>query len=127
MDGPGAGVAKAKTGVTEAGTHGVSVVVVDEVVPLEAASFRLIAEVSCVGAESLGRLRGQEEPSMKDLPNVSGREAGLLSNAERSSVQLPGFRSPGHRRGVEHRLVERCRSGLRMKSLGYRCRRTRSG
>ena len=67
------GVAEAETAVAEAGTDGVGAVVIDEVVPLEAASFRSIAEVSCVGAESLGRLRGREELSIHGVPNVPGR------------------------------------------------------
>ena len=43
-------------GVTESGTDGIGVVVVDVVVPLEAAGFRPRAEVSCVDGESLGWL-----------------------------------------------------------------------
>ena len=76
----------AEAGVAEAGTDRVSVVVVDELVPLEAASFRPTAEVSCGGAQSLGRLRRRKEPSMKGVPNLPGREAGLLANSERSSA-----------------------------------------
>ena len=84
-----------------------------------------MAEVSCVGAESLGQLRGREEPSMKGMPNLPGREAGLLANAKNSSA-IFWCRSPGHF-GVERRSVECCRSGLPMKRLGSRCRRIRSG
>ena len=60
-------MAGARAGVAEVGTDVVGVVVDNEVVPLEAASFRPIDEVSCVGGESLGRLRGREEPSMKGV------------------------------------------------------------
>ena len=76
-------VVGAEAGVAEAGTDVVGVVVDDEAVLLEGASFRPIAEVSCVGPESLGRLRGREEPSMKGGPNLPGRKAGLLTSAER--------------------------------------------
>ena len=79
-------VAEAETGVTKVGTDVVGVVMADEVVPFEAASFRLMAEVNCVGAENMGRLRGREEPSMKGVPNFPGREAGLFANAERLSA-----------------------------------------
>ena len=80
-------VAVAGTGVVEAGTGGVGVVVVDVVVSFEAASLRPRAEVSCVVVESLGGLRGREgEPSIRGVPNLPGCEAGLLANAERSSA-----------------------------------------
>ena len=73
--------------VAEAGTGGVGAVVIDVVVPLEAASFRPRVEVSCVVGGSLGRLREREEkPSIKGVSNLPGREAGLLANAERSSA-----------------------------------------
>ena len=78
--------------------------------------------VSCVGAESLGRLWGREDPSMKGLPNFPGHEAGSLANAESSSA-ICWCRSPSHP-VVERRLVECCCSGLPMKSLGKRCGRT---
>ena len=48
---------------------------------LENVCLRPTAEVSCVGPESLGRLRGREEPSIKGVPNLPGREAGLVANA----------------------------------------------
>ena len=80
------GVFVAGMSVAKAGTAVVDVVVDDEVVPFETVSFRPLAEVSCVGAESLGRLRGREEPSMKGVPNLPDREAGLLANTERSST-----------------------------------------
>ena len=48
--------------------------------------LRPTAEEGCVGRESLVRLRGREEPSIKEVPNLPGREAGLLANAERSSA-----------------------------------------
>ena len=83
----GAGVAEAGTGVAETGTGGVGVVIVGVVIPLEAASVRPRAEVSYGVGESLGWLRGREEdPSIKGVPNLPGREAGLLANAERSSA-----------------------------------------
>ena len=53
---------------------------------LEQVCRRPTAEVGCVGPENLGRLRGREEPSIKGVPNLPGREAGLLANAETSSV-----------------------------------------
>ena len=114
-------------GVAEAGTGGVGAVVIGVVVPLEAASFRPRAEVSCVVGESLGRLRGrEEEPSIKGVPNyrVARRVYWKMWRGRR---RFSGCRSLGHPRDVEHRLVERCRSGLPIKSLGNRCRRTRSG
>ena len=49
-------VAVAGAGMAESRTGRVGVVVVDVVVPLEAASFRPRAGVSCVVGESLGRL-----------------------------------------------------------------------
>ena len=63
-----------------------------------------MAGVSCVGAESLGRLWGQEEPSMKggakcsgsqDGFDMPGREAGVLPNAESLSA-IFSYRSPSH-------------------------------
>ena len=77
-------VAGAGAGLAEAGTDVVSVVVADEVVPFEAAFFRPMVGVSCVGTESLGRPQGREEPSMKGVPNLPDREVGLLANVERS-------------------------------------------
>ena len=41
---------------------------------LEAASFRPVAEVSCMGANSWGRLWGREEPSMKEDTKFSGSQ-----------------------------------------------------
>ena len=83
----GAGVAEAGVGVVEVGIGGVDVVVVDVVVPLEAASFHPRAEVSCEVGESLGWLRGWEKaPSIKGVPNLPGREACLLANTEWSSA-----------------------------------------
>ena len=81
--------------------------------------------VSCMDEESLGRLRGRKEPSMKEGANcfgsqrglnMPGRGAGLLANAESSSA-VSWCRSPGHP-GVERRLLECCCLGLPMKSLG---------
>ena len=87
VTGAGAGVAEAGTGAAKAGTNVVGVMMAGKkVVPLEVASFRPMAGVNCVGAESLRRLRGREEPSMKGVLNFPGREAGLSANAERSSV-----------------------------------------
>ena len=51
-------VAGAGAGLAEAGADVVGVVLADEVVALEAASFRPMAGVSCVDAKNLGRLRG---------------------------------------------------------------------
>ena len=34
--------------------------------------------------DSLGRPRGRDEPSIKGVPNLPGREAGLLAKAENS-------------------------------------------
>ena len=80
-------MAIAGTVVTEAGMVRVDVVVIDVVVPFEAASFRPSAEVSCVVGKDLGRLRGrEEEPSIRGVPNLPGPEAGLLVKAERSSA-----------------------------------------
>ena len=82
----GVSVAVAGTGVAEAGTGGIDVVAVGAAVPFEAASFCPRDEVSCVVGKSLGRLRGrEEEPSKKGVPNLPGRETGLLANAERLS------------------------------------------
>ena len=77
-------VAWAEAGLIEVETDVVGVVMADEVVPFEAASFRPMAGVSCVGAESLVRLRGREEPATKGVPNLPGRKADLLVNTERS-------------------------------------------
>ena len=87
----GANVAEAGTGVAEAITGGVGIMVVDVVVPLEAASFRPRAEECCMVEESLGRLRRrEEEPSLKGVLNLPGGEAVLLVNAERLSAVFPG-------------------------------------
>ena len=69
--------------VAEAGTDVVGIVVDDEVTLLEGVSCLLTTEAGCVGPERLGWLWGRDEPSMKGLTNLSGREAGLLT-AERS-------------------------------------------
>ena len=67
-----------------------------------------MAGVSCVGAESLGRLWGREEPSMKEGGkffrsqrgfNMPGRGAGLLANAESSSA-ISWCRSLSHLGGT---------------------------
>ena len=90
-----------------------------------------MAGVSCMGAVSLGRLWGREEPSMKEgakFPgslrgfDMPGRGACLLANPE-SSSSISWCRSPSHP-GVGRRLVEGCCLGLPMESLGNRCRRT---
>ena len=128
-------MSEAGTDVDEAGTGGVGAVVVDVVVLFEAASSRPRAEVSRVVEESLGWLWGSNEPSIKGMPNLPDREAGLTCwvarrvywQMRRVRRRFPGCHSRGHPRGVERRLVERCRSGLPMKSLVNRCRRTRSG
>ena len=87
--------------------------------------------VSCMGAESLGRLWGREEPSMKEGAkfsgsqgwfNMPGREASLSASVESSSA-IFWCRSPSHP-GVGRRLVECCCLGLPTKRLGNRCRRT---
>ena len=66
-----------------------------------------------MGAESLGRLWGREEPSMKEGAKCSGSQrgfnmpghgAGLLGNAESSSA-ISSCRSPNHP-GMGRRLVE---------------------
>ena len=88
-----------------------------------------MAGVSCIGAESLRRLWGREDPSVKEGAEVSGsqggfnmpgRGAGLLANAESSSAIFwcRSLSDPG----VGRRLVECC-FGLPMKSLRNRCRR----
>ena len=90
-----------------------------------------MAGVSCMGAESLGRLWGREVPSVKGGAkvcgsqggfNMPGRGAGLLSNAESSSAIL-WCRSPTHP-DVGRRLVECCCFGLPMKSLRNSYRKT---
>ena len=90
-----------------------------------------MAEVSCMGAESLGQLWVWKEPSAKGGAkfsgsqsgfNMPGRRAGSLTNAE-SSLAISWYRSPSHP-GVGRRLVECCCLGFPMKSLGNRCRRT---
>ena len=90
-----------------------------------------MTRVSCMGAESLGRLWGREYPSVKGGAkfsgsqggfNMPGRGAGLLANAESSSA-ISWCRSPNHP-GVGRRLVECCCLGLPIKSLENRCRKT---
>ena len=83
----------AGAGVAEAGTDVMGVVVGDEVTLLEGLSCRPIAEVGCVGPESLGRLRRPEEPSIKGVPNLPAREAGFFGNADRSLASSCGSRS----------------------------------
>ena len=75
-------VVVAGAGVAQAGT--VAGVADDEGTLLEEVCRRPTAEVGCVGPERLGRLRGREELTMKGVPNLPGRETGLLANAERS-------------------------------------------
>ena len=76
-------VVVAGAGVAEAGTDVVGVVVDDEVTVFEGVSCLPTAEVGCVGPESLRWFRGRDEPSMKGVSNLRGREAGLWT-AERS-------------------------------------------
>ena len=81
-------------GVAEAGTSGVSVVVVDVVAPLEAVSFRPRGKLrgwgefgAAVGTG--GRAvdkRGTKFAGSRGEFDLPGREAGLLANAERSSA-----------------------------------------
>ena len=82
----------------------------------------MIAVAVCLGAESMGRLWGREEPSMKESAKIPGSGAGLLANAESSSA-ISWCRGPSHP-DVGRRLVECYCLGLPMKSLGNRCRRT---
>ena len=71
----------AGAGATEAGT-GVVGVGVDGEVTL---SVRLVCRPLAEKApDSLGRPRGPNEPSINGVPNLPGREAGLLVKAERS-------------------------------------------
>ena len=88
-----------------------------------------MAGVSCMVAESVGRLWGQKEPSTKEGAefsgsqrgfNMPGRGGGLLANAESSSA-IFWCRSLSHP-GVGRRLVGCCCLGLPTKSLGSRCR-----
>ena len=118
-------MAEAGTGGAEAGTD-----TVVESGLFEVASFRLMAGVNCMGAESLEWLWKREEPSMKGGAKCSrlqggftmlGRGAGLLANAENSSA-ISWCHSPSHP-GVESRFVKCCCSGLPMKSLVNSCRR----
>ena len=84
-------VAVAGTGVAAAGTGGVDVVVIGARVPFEGASLCPRTEESCVVGKSLRRLqRREEEPSIEGVPNLPGREAGLLANAERLSSRFLG-------------------------------------
>ena len=70
----GVGAAEAGTGVVGFGVDG-------EVAPLARLVCRPLAEKT---PDSLGRLRGRGEPSIKGVPNFPGREAGLLAKAEKS-------------------------------------------
>ena len=74
-------VVVAGAGVVEVGT--VAGGADDGGILVEKVCLRPTAEVGCVGPESLGWLRGREEPSIKGVPNLPGREAGLLAIAER--------------------------------------------
>ena len=67
----------AGAGAAEAGTDVVGVVVDGEVSLLARLGCRPLAEIGCVGPGSLGRLREREEPSIKGVTNLPGREAGL--------------------------------------------------
>ena len=70
----GAGAAEAGTGVVDFRVDG-------EVTLLARLVCRPLAEKA---PDSLGRPRGRDEPSIKGVPNLPGREAGLLAKAERS-------------------------------------------
>ena len=70
----GAGAAEAGTGVVGFGVDG-------EVNLLARLVCRPLAEKA---PDSLGRPRGRDEPLIKRVPNLPGREAGLLAKAERS-------------------------------------------
>ena len=111
-------VAVAGMCVTEVRTGGLDVMVAGLVFSLDAASFRPSVKVSCVAGKGLGRLQGREEdPSIKRVQNLSGREAGLLANAQRSSAVSWVSRSSSSSWCGTRRLVEHCRSRLQMKSL----------
>ena len=76
-----------------------------------------------MGAESLGRLWGREDPSMKGGTKFSGRVAGRVYwQMRRVRRQFPGVAVLVIL--VGRRFVECCCLGLPMKSLGNRCRRT---
>ena len=83
----------AAAGVAEAGMDVMGVVVGGEVTLLEGSGCRPIAEIGCVGPKRLGRLRGREKPSMKEVPNLPGRGVGLLANADMPSASSRGSRS----------------------------------
>ena len=70
----GAGAAEAGTGVVGFGVDG-------EVAPLARLVCCPLAEKA---PDSLGRLRGRGEPSIKGVPNLPDLEAGLLAKAEKS-------------------------------------------
>ena len=72
-------VVVAGAGVVEVGT--VAGGADDGGILVEKVCLRPIAEVGCLGPESLGRLRGRKEPSIKGVPYLPGREAALLANA----------------------------------------------
>ena len=74
VDVAGAGAAEAGTGVVGFGVDG-------EVAPLVRLVCRPLAEKA---PDSLGQLRGRGKPSIKGVPNLPGREAGLLANEENS-------------------------------------------
>ena len=73
-------VVVAGAGTTEAGTGVVGFGVDGEVAPL----VRLVCHPLAEKASDSRRLRGRGEPLMKGVPNLSGREAGLLAKAENS-------------------------------------------
>ena len=69
------------------GTGWVEVVVVCVVVPVEATVLRPRAEGFWVVGNGLGRQHErEEEPSIKGVPSLPSREAGLLVNAEMAST-----------------------------------------
>ena len=63
----------AGAGAVEAGTGVVGVVVDVEVTLLARLICRPLAEIGCLGPESLERLRGRDEPSINKVPNLPDR------------------------------------------------------
>ena len=81
-----------------------------------------MAGVSCVGAESLGRLWGREEPSMKGGAKFAWSRGGFIGKCGEFVGDF--LVSQSSNPDVGRRLVESCCSGLPMKSLGNRYRKT---
>ena len=109
-------VVAAGAGVAEAGT--MAGVVDDEATLLEEVCRRSTAKVGCVGPESLRRLRGREESSIKGVPKFPGPRGWFVGKRGKGHWPRPAYRGPGRRLCAGRRPVGVVVGVFCRKSLG---------